>query len=119
MSSVIRSRRSRGLLATIVGLALGAMTLTAPTANATIIQNQCEAMGGTYTSEIVKDPVTGLSHLHETCCYESLNPAVPGRECDDYYDGKDIGLIPPTTTPPKHPVAPVNPPTVAVNPPGG
>jgi hypothetical protein len=103
---------TRSSLAALLGasvIALGGMLLTTPTANAlNNLPAQCAALGGEYDNEILTDPVTGEKHVHETCCYKSLNPAVPGMECDDYFDGNYVGNnpTPPTTTPQKHPTPP-------------
>jgi hypothetical protein len=84
---------------------LGAMTVTAPIASATNVEQNCRNLGGTYTSDLYSD----RDHYYETCCYPSLNPKVPGTQCDHYVDGKFAYNRPPTTPPsPTH-----KPPVVA------
>lgn len=101
----------RLMLTTIVAAAVAGMILTAPNAAAlSNIERNCNAIGGDYNIEILTDPVTGEKIVHETCCYESLNAAVPGRQCDDYVNGDYIGNEappPPTTSLPRPPKLPV------------
>jgi hypothetical protein len=85
-------KRSR--LAALVGagtLAVGAMILTAPAANADVKSN-CAALGGTYQGSW-KDADEG-THAHvEVCCYRSLNSAVKGQTCDYYENGVFISTF--------------------------
>lgn len=108
--------RLRQLMPVIVaaGAVLGAMILVPPAAAETEVGRNCDAIGGKYTFLVTSNGTTV-----ETCCYQSLNPEVPGEQCDTYLDGEYVErgnqTTPPTTMRPRPPI-PTGPPPTAVNP---
>jgi hypothetical protein len=102
-----RNRTRLGLIAS--GIAVGAMLLTAPAAHTETeeqIQKNCAALGGHYITWVNKQD----GQRYSQCCYQSLNPAYPGQQCDIYENGYFyVGNSAPTTTP-----TPLRPPSTPV-----